>query len=212
MNRLGYQFDVGPRGPAAKARSRDCAVRAIAIATNRDYRDVHHELGLFCAASKARKRRSDPDKGVFREHASAFLETLGWRWVATSAIGAKDKTHLNADELPAVNLIARVSRHYTAVVDGVIRDISNPDRYGKRLVYGYWVEDLSLRQTCAIPCPVSSHRRSLLSTRDGPHGYVAFRYDGTMSDEDYDDLLEVDWAWDQTIAQYTRPIPDGWSV
>ena len=35
--------------------------------------------------------------------------------------------------------IARVSKHFVAVMDGVIRDTHDPSRKGKRAVYGYWI-------------------------------------------------------------------------
>jgi hypothetical protein len=55
-------------------------------------------------------------------------------------IGTGCKVHLNADELPKGRLIVSVSKHYTALIDGVINDLYNPDRGGKRCVYGYWVK------------------------------------------------------------------------
>jgi hypothetical protein len=35
-------------------------------------------------------------------------------------------------------LVVAVSKHYTAVIDGVIHDTHNPQREGKRCVYGYF--------------------------------------------------------------------------
>ena len=35
-------------------------------------------------------------------------------------------------------LIVAVSRHYCAVIDGVIHDLYDPSRNGTRCVYGYW--------------------------------------------------------------------------
>ena len=46
--------------------------------------------------------------------------------------------HLRADELPAGRIIASLSRHVVAVIDGVIHDIYDPSRDGTRCVYGYW--------------------------------------------------------------------------
>ena len=35
----------------------------------------------------------------------------------------------------------RLSRHITAVVDGVIHDTHDPSRKGTRCVYGYWYQE-----------------------------------------------------------------------
>ena len=63
---------------------------------------------------------------------------------------ASGKTHLLKGELPAGRLVVAVSKHYTAVIDGVIHDTHDPTRAmiwyeaGKpprmthRCVYGYW--------------------------------------------------------------------------
>ncbi len=37
-------------------------------------------------------------------------------------------------------LIVSVSKHMTAVIDGVIHDTHNPSRDGTRCVYGYWTK------------------------------------------------------------------------
>jgi hypothetical protein len=35
-------------------------------------------------------------------------------------------------------LIARVSKHYVAIINGVIHDLYDPSRQGTSCVYGYW--------------------------------------------------------------------------
>ena len=54
------------------------------------------------------------------------------------SIGSGCKVHLAEGELPMGRLVVAVSRHYTAVIDGVVWDTSNPCRGGMRCVYGYW--------------------------------------------------------------------------
>jgi hypothetical protein len=46
--------------------------------------------------------------------------------------------HLKADERPPGRLIVVCSRHYTAVIDGLIHDTYDPSREGTRAVYGYY--------------------------------------------------------------------------
>jgi hypothetical protein len=53
-------------------------------------------------------------------------------------IGSGCTVHLSADELPSGRLVVSVSKHLTAVIDGVIHDTHDPSRRGTRCVYGYW--------------------------------------------------------------------------
>ena len=54
------------------------------------------------------------------------------------SIGSGCRVHLRADEPPPGRLIVKISRHYTAVIDGVIPDTHDASRGGTRCVYGYW--------------------------------------------------------------------------
>jgi len=52
------------------------------------------------------------------------------------AIGSRCKVHLADGELPPGRLVVSVSKHYAAVIDGVIHDTHDPawpDRYGAAL-------------------------------------------------------------------------------
>ena len=68
------------------------------------------------------------------------MTAQGWVYVPTMAIGSGCRVHLRADELPQGRLVVQVSKHYTAVVDGVIHDTYACSRDGTRCVYGYWVK------------------------------------------------------------------------
>ena len=50
------------------------------------------------------------------------MESLGWKWTPTMQIGSGCTVHLRADELPSGGLVVSVSKHLTAVIDGVIHD------------------------------------------------------------------------------------------
>ncbi len=78
-----------------------------------------------------------------------YMESIGWVFVATMRIGTGCKVHLTDGELPMGRLIVSVSKHYTAVIDGVIYDTHDPQRatlisengvqrIAHRCVYGYW--------------------------------------------------------------------------
>lgn len=144
-----FTFDDGGRAAAGfRGNADDCVTRAIAIATGLPYRDVYDALH---AASKAhaetrrdavaraiRRQGASPRGGVHRAIYDAYLADLGWQWTPTMRIGAGTTVHLRADELPGGPLIARLSRHVTAVIDGAIRDTHDPSRDGTRAVYGIY--------------------------------------------------------------------------
>jgi len=63
---------------------------------------------------------------------------IGWHWTPTMRIGQGCRVHVRADELPTGRLIVVVSRHLTAVIDGVIHDTADPSRKGTRCVNGVY--------------------------------------------------------------------------
>jgi len=140
----GGRYEAGFDGLAG-----DCVARAIAIASGRPYAEVYQRL----AQGNATQRRSKRDRAgsaragkvtashgicVKRQWFKDYMAELGAIWVSTMAIGSGCKVHLSARELPPGRLVVAVSGHYTAVIDGVVRDLHNPTRGGKRCVYGYW--------------------------------------------------------------------------
>jgi hypothetical protein len=120
-------------------------VRSIAIATGMSYLEVYDLVLKFSRRERGRvsrrtgvRRFSHPRTGVFKSTMDKVLDHLGWEWVSTMGIGTGCTVHLDAAELPEGRIIARVSRHYVALIDGVIHDTGNPSRGGSRCVYGYW--------------------------------------------------------------------------
>jgi hypothetical protein len=59
-----------------------------------------------------------------------YMRSLGFVWTPTMGIGTGCTVHLRADELPPGRLVVAVSKHYTAVIDGVIHDTHNPSERG----------------------------------------------------------------------------------
>ena len=82
------------------------------------------------------------------------------------AIGSGCKVHLREEVLPTGRLIASVSRHLAAAVDGVIHDTHSCSRDGMRCVYGYWSRT-SLQTGLPLPSCVrhDSHSRLVESER-----------------------------------------------
>ena len=128
---MRWQYDDGGRAAAGyRGVARDCVVRAIAIAASRPYVDVYRALAAG-TASERRSTRGGQASGrrtinVTRKWFRDYMTSLGWRWVPTMRIGSGCTVHLTERELPQGRLVVSVSKHYTAVIDGVIHDTTNP--------------------------------------------------------------------------------------
>ena len=139
MNRLLFQYNDGGRSAAGyRGRVRDCATRAIAIATGLSYQEIYRALAEEAAAEADARRRNHPRTGLRKDTVKRYLRRLGWRWTPTMHIGSGCQVHLRGGELPAGRLIVAVSKHVCAVIDGVLHDTHDCSRGGRRCVYGYW--------------------------------------------------------------------------
>lgn len=139
---MDFVFHDGGRAAAGyKGSTGDCVTRSIAIATGKPYQDVYdalNELAHSERLSKRKRKRSSSRTGVFRATYQRYLASLGWSWISTMKIGSGCQVHLRPSELPPGPLVVRVSRHLTAVIDGVIYDTHDCSRGGTRCVYGYF--------------------------------------------------------------------------
>ena len=143
IDRLPYTFDDGGRAEAGfKGETRDCVVRSIAIVTRRPYKKVYDELNDYAALTEERVtgRSSSARTGIRAETIRDYLTLQSMSWHSTMSIGSGCRTHLRRGEIPERGrVIVRVSKHLSAVVDGIIRDTHDPSREGTRCVYGYWL-------------------------------------------------------------------------
>lgn len=137
--------DGGREAAGFKGKAGDCVARSIAIVTQRPYREIYDALALIEGARKQTKRMkkkasASARNGVYtqRKAFKDYMAGLGFKWVPTMQIGSGCKVHLRADELPSGRLVASLSRHMCAVIDGVPHDTYDPSRNGTRCVYGYW--------------------------------------------------------------------------
>ena len=136
-----FQFNDGGRKEAGYlGDTGDCAVRSVSIVTGLPYQEVYDEINRL-AKTKKGKKVSNSRTGVWNDHLKEFMSSLGWKWIPTMLIGKGCKVHLKSDELPQGKIICRVSKHFTAVVDGVINDTFDCSRGGSRCVYGYYIKD-----------------------------------------------------------------------
>ena len=141
---MNFLVDDGGRAVAGfKGKAGDCVVRAIAIATERPYREIYDAINREGKQeSRRHARRSTARGGVFKLTFKRYRLGLGWHWIPTMKIGQGCRVHLRSAELPSQGrLIVSLSRHLTAVVDGVIHDTYDPSRHGTRCVYGYFSRD-----------------------------------------------------------------------
>ena len=148
---FAFQMNDGGRGQAGfKGGAGDCVVRSIAIAANLPYMQVYEDLRKANAdyaefrndrlAKRLNSKGSSPRNGNHRNVFHDYIIGLGFRWVATMKIGAGCQVHLRAEELPKAILIVKVSKHLSAVLNGVIQDTHDPSRGGNRCVYGYYIK------------------------------------------------------------------------
>lgn len=140
---MRWTYDDGGRAAAGyKGSAGDCAARSIAIATGLPYQQVYDGINALARRERRGKRKrgiSDARTGVYPRTVRRYMESIGWQWVPTMRIGSGCHVHLRDGELPMGRLLVNVSKHYTAVVDGIIHDTQDPSRDGTRCVYGYFV-------------------------------------------------------------------------
>lgn len=148
---LGFQLNDGGREAAGfKGGAGDCVVRAIAIAAQLPYMQVYEDLRAANAAYADQKndklakrlnaKGASPRNGNHRNVFHDYILGHGFDWIPTMKIGAGCQVHMLANELPSGRLIVKVSKHLSAVINGVIEDTHNPSRGGSRCVYGYYIK------------------------------------------------------------------------
>lgn len=135
--------DGGRKAAGFQGKAGDCACRAVAIAAGLPYRQVYDRLNALGKAERQSKHRRKRGKssartGVWKATMRRLMDSLGWTWTPTMKVGQGCRVHLRASELPKGRLIVSLSRHYAAVIDGVLHDTYDCSRGGTRCVYGYW--------------------------------------------------------------------------
>lgn len=125
----GFVFNDGGRAAAGyRGLTGDCVVRAIAIASGKPYQEVYGAINVAAKRERRKRGRSNARSGVHRSTYEPYLLSLGFKWIPTMKIGSGCKVHLLASELPKGRLVVAVSRHLTAMIDGVIHDTQDPRR------------------------------------------------------------------------------------
>jgi hypothetical protein len=151
---MQFIYDDGGRKEAGfKGRTGDCVTRAIAIASQLSYQEVYDAINDFVKAnermSKRKRSKSSARTGVHKATTRRFIEReLGGIWVPLMQIGSGAQVRLGDGQLPTdKRLVLNLSRHRTALINGIIRDTFDPRRYDDpfnpsrptRTVYGYHI-------------------------------------------------------------------------
>lgn len=133
--------DGGRQSAGFRGLAGDCACRSIAIAAGLPYSEVYNRLAHEMRSGRHVGKVRSPRNGVQvrRTWFKRYMAGLGFEWVPTMHIGQGCRVHLRQGELPQGRLVVQVSKHLTAVIDGVIHDTHDPCRNGTRCVYGYWL-------------------------------------------------------------------------
>lgn len=138
MALMNYIYDDGGRHLYFKGETGDCVCRAIAIASGRDYKEIYDLL--FATMKESPRNGINTRSPKFKR----MMESLGFRWTATSGIGSHQAVHFIQGELPEGRLVCSVHGHDVAVVDNQVRDIFDCRRntFGEdRRIYGYWKKE-----------------------------------------------------------------------
>lgn len=142
-----FKYNDGGRSDAGyKGNAGDCVTRSIAIVTGKPYQEVYDALNKLSESERigTRKRTiSNSRTGVHRVTYDKYLKSLGYEWIPTMTIGSGCKVHLRHTELPSGQLIVRVSEHMTTMIDGVVNDIYDCSRGGRRCVYGFYRKSIA---------------------------------------------------------------------
>jgi len=148
MSRMTFVHDDGGRKAAGYTGSAgDCVTRAVTIVTGLPYQQVYDALAEGTGTQRASSRTKTKGRtaragiNVTRQWFKTYMAGLGFVWVPTMGIGTGCRVHLAAGELPAGRLVVAVSKHYTAVLDGVIHDTHDPQRDGDTIYSGTPVLD-----------------------------------------------------------------------
>ena len=154
---MEFNYNDGGRSGYFKAKDvGDCVTRAIAIAMEKDYKEVYDELNRMSKAERSKRRRSGSSRdGICKSVWKKYMKSAGWIYVPTCEFGSHAKKLKLVDgALPRKGrFIVQLSRHLTALIDGVINDTYDCSRRqytdwatgmtvtnDERCVYGYWKE------------------------------------------------------------------------
>ncbi len=127
-----YIYDDGGREEAGFKSKGDCGIRAISIACEISYNESRKLLKEYAKRGKAQSGQIS--KGIYKEDLEAALNSIGWVWHSAPKFEGRKARY---NDLPKGRVIARMAKHYAAIIDGDLRDSWDSSH---KMVYGYWRE------------------------------------------------------------------------
>lgn len=126
-----FIYNDGGRSKYFKGTAGDCAARSMAIALGLDYKQAYNEIA---AQNKAMGYGKSARNGIYKDDFSKVLKRHGWIWHPAPKF---DGRKARCSDMPHGTVIARQSRHFVTVIDGVPHDIWD---CSDKMVYGYWAK------------------------------------------------------------------------
>lgn len=136
---MEFKYNDGGRSLYFKASNvSDCAVRALAIASGRDYKEVYNELKKLNNGVSCRNGTPTSVSSKWLKQ-NDFITLSGIMEVGTGI-----KYHLCDEDLVDLIkkypvMVVQVSKHLTTIINGVLNDTYDCSRDGTRGIYKIWV-------------------------------------------------------------------------
>ena len=131
---MTYEYNDGGRLKAGfKGKTRDCGVRALAIALGRedDYKELYNELAVV---NKLHGHKKSAALGLYKNVFVEVLTKYGFVWCSSPTFEGRKA---RASDLPPHTIIARMAGHFACVKNSVIQDSWDSSH---KMVYGYWIQ------------------------------------------------------------------------
>lgn len=139
--------DGGRAEAGYKGVTGDCMIRALAIATERPYKEVYKDVFAYMKAHPTMWQRADPKRcspryGVPVETAKAYLAERGWAFIPREELVSVRGVD-NVDRLPLGTILVLLPRHIFTMRNGVAFDVFEPKRLklADRLVSGIFMKN-----------------------------------------------------------------------
>ncbi len=134
MSNSNFIYNDGGRSASGrKGEARDCGVRAMAIALGLPYDQCYRELAQ--ANKEAGYKKSARD-GLYKDVYEKVLNKHGWFWKPAPKFEGRRAKAADTEGV----CIARMARHFCAVIEGVPQDTFDSS---EKMVYGIWVHAIN---------------------------------------------------------------------
>jgi len=130
---MTYIYNDGGRAKAGFKTQTDCGIRAMAITCGISYKDARKYLKE--SSKKGRLGSGAISGGIYKEDFDQALSQFGFKWKSAPKLEGRKARYF---DLPKGKVVARMAKHFVAVIDGQINDTWN---CSDKMVYGYWIKE-----------------------------------------------------------------------